>query len=709
MKKIITFVLFYTLILSAISFSQLKYPEAKKIRHSDRYFGVEVKDDYQWMEDQQNPDLKPWIAEENKVTQDYLSQIPYREKIRQRLTEVLNFPKYSAPFKKGDYYYFYKNDGLQNQSVLYRQKSLDSEPEVFLDPNTFSEDGTTSLQVLSFSKDNKYCVYGISKAGSDWNEFFVMDVETKTLLKDHLMWVKFSGASWLGDGFFYNRYQQPEEGKVLSSKNENPKIYFHKAGTDQSDDKLYYEDTLKQWVSFYASEDERYLFKSITKVGSNGNQLYFKKVNDPEFTLIKGDFEYDMYPINIIGDDFYLMTNMDAPKNKIVKFNLFSDNESFMDVIPETKDVLTGADICRGKLILQYRVDVSDRLYVYTIEGKFRSEIKLPALGSTGISVEKKEDNELFYTFTSFTYPYLIFKYDVDKETSELFKTTEVKFNPDDYETQQVFYNSKDGTKIPMFIVHKKNIELNGKNPAWLYGYGGFNISINPSFSASRIIFLENGGVIAIANLRGGGEYGEEWHQGGTLLHKQNVFDDFISAAEYLINNKYTSSEKLAIEGASNGGLLIGAVINQRPDLFKVALPAVGVMDMLRFQNFTIGWSWVTDYGSSDDSVGFLNLYKYSPLHNIKSDLNYPAVMVFTSDHDDRVVPAHSFKYIAKLQETYKGKNPVIIRIETDAGHGFGRSIKKIIDEQTDKWSFVFYNLGVTPIYETNSGTINDK
>jgi prolyl oligopeptidase len=699
MKKIILFAIICIFIFTDVSFSQLVYPPTIKVRHSDNYFGVEVKDDYQWMEDQQNPDLKDFVKAQNDVTQEYLSKIPYREKIRERLTDIVNFPRYSAPFKQGEYYYFYKNDGLQNQSVIYRQKDLTSEPEVFLDPNQFSEDGTVSLSVLSFSKNNKYCVYGISKAGSDWNEFFVMDVNSKTKLSDHLEWIKFSGASWFGDGFFYNRYEKPEEGKLLSSKNENPKIYFHKAGTSQSEDKLIYEDTLKQWVSIYASEDEKYLFKSITKVGFNGNQLYYKLADESDFKLIKGDFDFDMYPINNNEDEMFLFTNVNAPKNKVVKFNLKKNDIVFEEVVAETKDVLSSATMCRGKFIMEYRVDVTDRLFIYGLDGKFRSEIKLPALGSSGVSVNTKDDPEIFYTFMSFTYPYMIFKYDVDKEISELFKTTEVKFSMDDYVTKQIFYKSKDGTEIPMFIVYKKGIELNGNNPTWLYSYGGFSYSLTPSFSPSRMIFLENGGVVALANLRGGAEYGEEWHQAGMLLKKQNVFDDFIGAAEYLINKKYTSSEKLAIEGASNGGLLVGAVINQRPELFKVALPVVGVMDMLRFHKFTIGWSWVTEYGSSDDSIGFNNLIKYSPLHNLKEGVNYPATMVFTSDHDDRVVPAHTFKYIAKLQEVYKGKNPVIVRIETDAGHGFGRSIKKIIDEQTDKWSFIFYNMGITPIY----------
>ncbi len=699
MKKIILSALIFVFVQTTVSYSQIKYPETKKVRHSDRYFGVEVKDDYQWMEDQQDADLRGWIKSQNEVTQDYLGKIPYREKIRERLTEILNYPRYSAPFKQGEYYYFYKNDGLQNQSVLYRQKDLKSEPEVFIDPNEFSEDGTVSLQGIYFSKGSKYCAYGISKAGSDWTEFFLMDVKTKTKMKDHLEWIKFSGASWFGDGFFYSRYEKPEEGKLLSSKNENPKIYFHRAGTSQSEDKLIYEDTLKQWVSIYSSEDEKYLFKSISKVGFNGNQLYYKKAGETDFIMIKEDFDYDMYPINNTDEEMFLFTNMNAPRNKVVKFNLNKGSIIFEEVLPETENVLSGVSMCRGKFIVEYRVDVTDRLYIYGLDGKQRSEIKLPALGSSGVSVSDKDDPEIFYVFASFTYPAMIFKYDVDKETSELFKTTEVKFNMDDYETKQVFYPSKDGTRIPMFIVYRKGIELNGKNPLWLYAYGGFNASINPSFSASRMVFLENGGIVVIANIRGGSEYGEEWHKEGMLLNKQNVFDDFISAAEYLISNKYTSSEKIAIEGGSNGGLLIGAVINQRPELFKVALPVVGVMDMLRFHKFTIGWSWVTEYGSSDDSVGFFNLLKYSPLHNIKGELNYPATLVFTSDHDDRVVPAHSFKYTARLQEIYKGDNPVLIRIETDAGHGFGRSIKKIIDEQADKWAFVFYNLGITPSY----------
>jgi len=702
MKKNIIILVLLLITVSAFSQQKLKYPETKKVSHVDKYFGKEVRDDYQWMENLESPEVKAWIGKEDKVTNDYLSKIPYRDKIRDRLTSLWNYAKYSAPYKKGEYYYFYKNEGLQNQSILYRQKSFDSEPEVFLDPNDFSTDGTASLQTLSFSKDAKYCVYGISKAGSDWNEFFVMDVATKTKLNDHLKWIKFSGASWLGDGFFYERYDEPVEGKELSSKNVSPKIFFHNAGTDQKDDLMIYEDkdNPDHFTSIYVSEDEIYMFMSKSKVGVNGNMLFYKKVGDDSFKSINDDYDVSISVVNNTEDELFLTTNKDAPKSKLVKFNLNEPDVVLKDVIPETENVLNQVELCGNKLITMYSKDVTDRLYIFNLDGTFEKEIKLPALGTAGISISRKSDNDFFYTFTSFVTPPIIFQYSLLKNESVVFKKAELDFNSDDYVTKQVFYPSKDGSKIPMFIMYKKGIELNGKNPAWLYAYGGFEYSLQPYFSISRIIFLENNGIIALANLRGGSEYAEEWHKAGMLEKKQNVFDDFIAAAEYLINEKYTSSDKLAIEGASNGGLLIGAVENQRPELFKVALPMIGVMDMLRFQKFTIGWAWVTEYGSSDDSTQFKNLFSYSPLHNIRKNVNYPATMIFTSDHDDRVVPAHSFKYTAKLQETYQGDNPIIIRIETNAGHGFGRPVKKVIDEETDKWAFTFYNLGVTPIYK---------
>jgi prolyl oligopeptidase len=529
-----------------------------------------------------------------------------------------------------------------------------------------------------------------------------MDVATKTKLNDHLKWIKFSGASWLGDGFFYERYDEPVEGKELSSKNVSPKIFFHNAGTDQKDDLMIYEDkdNPDHFTSIYVSEDEIYMFMSKSKVGVNGNMLFYKKVGDDSFKSINDDYDVSISVVNNTEDELFLTTNKDAPKSKLVKFNLNEPDVVLKDVIPETENVLNQVELCGNKLITMYSKDVTDRLYIFNLDGTFEKEIKLPALGTAGISISRKSDNDFFYTFTSFVTPPIIFQYSLLKNESVVFKKAELDFNSDDYVTKQVFYPSKDGSKIPMFIMYKKGIELNGKNPAWLYAYGGFEYSLQPYFSISRIIFLENNGIIALANLRGGSEYGEEWHKAGMLEKKQNVFDDFIAAAEYLINEKYTSSDKLAIEGASNGGLLIGAVENQRPELFKVALPMIGVMDMLRFQKFTIGWAWVTEYGSSDDSTQFKNLFSYSPLHNIRKNVNYPATMIFTSDHDDRVVPAHSFKYTAKLQETYQGDNPIIIRIETNAGHGFGRPVKKVIDEETDKWAFTFYNLGVTPIYK---------
>jgi len=699
MKKI--FLTVIVLSIACTSFAQLNYPFARKTDHIDDYFSTKVEDPYRWMEDLNSPELKTWVEEENKVTFSYLDKIPFRDKIRERLTEIWNYPKYGAPFRIGDYYFFYKNDGMQNQSVLYYQKGLGGTPDVFLDPNAFSTDGTVALSTLSGSKDGKYLVYGVSKAGSDWNEFFVMEIATKTKLKDHLKWVKFSGASWLGEGFYYNRYDAPVEGQEFASMNISPKIYFHKAGTDQSEDQLIYEDRENPEISFsiYPSEDARFLYLSKGKKGATGNELYYRDLtkDNNDFIPVSTGFVYQTYPVNNIDGDIYLFTNKDAPKNKVVKF--ITANGSFTDVIPEKNEVLSGASISHEKFFVQYMVDVSDRIYIYDLNGNFKEELKLPALGTvTGYSAKKMND-EIFFTFTSFLYPSVIMKYDIVKNELSVFKKSEVKFDPENYETKQVFYKSKDGTRIPMYIVHKKGLVPDGSNPALLYAYGGFNASMKPSFSTSNIVLLENGGIYALANIRGGGEYGKEWHMSGTQLKKQNVFDDFIAAAEYLINNKYTSPQKLAIEGGSNGGLLIGAVINQRPELFRVAFPAVGVMDMLRFHKFTIGWAWVTDYGSSDDETQFKYLLGYSPYHNIKAGLNYPATMVTTSDHDDRVVPSHSFKYAARLQEFYKGENPVLIRVEVNAGHGAGRPTKMIIESQVDKWSFMFYNVGVTPKY----------
>ena len=701
MKKLLLVLIIVSVSLSGYA-QKLVYPEARKVDHTDEYFGTKVADPYRWMEDDKSEEIKDWVKKENEVTFSYLDKIPFRDKIRARLNEVWNYPKYTAPNKAGDYYFFYKNDGLQNQSILYIQNGIDGTPELFLDPNKLSEDGTSSISTTSVSKDAKYFVYGVSKAGSDWNEFFVIDIATKTKLNDHLKWVKFSGASWQGNGFYYNRYDAPEPGKELTSKNESPKVYFHVVGTDQSEDKLIYEDKEHPELSagIFTSEDQRFLYMSVGKKGENGNELYFKDLSkgDKDFRPIVKGYETDYSVINNINDVIYLFTNKDASKNKVIKFN--TKDNTFAEVIPEKNEVLSSASISQGRFLVQYMKDASDRIYTYDLNGKLITEVQLPTFGTvSGFNADLSE-KEIYFAFTSFLYPAVIMKYDIVNNKLSMYRKSEVKFSPDDYETKQVFYPSKDGTKIPMFIVHKKGLKLDGNNPTLLYAYGGFNISLKPTFSTSNIILLENSGVYALANLRGGGEYGEDWHQAGTKLNKQNVFDDFISAGEYLIKNGYTTSKMLAVEGGSNGGLLIGAVINQRPDLFRVAFPAVGVMDMLRFHKFTIGWAWVTDYGSSEDNeTQFKYLLGYSPYHNIKSGLNYPATMVTTSDHDDRVVPAHSFKYAARLQELYKGDNPVLIRIEVNAGHGAGRPTKMVIDAITDKWSFMFYNMGLTPKY----------
>lgn len=700
--KIFYLALLLLFISSFQSYAQLDYPKAKKVDQKDNYFGTIVEDPYRWLEDDKSEEVKTWVEAQNKVTFDYLGKIPFREKIKERLTKIWNYPKYSSPFKEGDKYYFFKNDGLQNQSVLYVQDDLNSEPSVFLDPNKFSTDGTIALSQLNFSNDAKYVVYGTASGGSDWSELFVMETETQKKLSDHIKWVKFSGASWFKDGFFYSRYDEPAKGEELTKKNEYHKVYYHKAGTDQINDVLIYEDKERPNRNFYASvtEDEHFLVLYMSE-GASGNNAFMVKdltKEKSDFIPVVTDFVYRYSVIDNIGDKLLILTNHKTPRKKIILADPHNfSEENWIEIVPEQNEVLQWGTIIGGKLIVSYLKDANSRAYVYDLDGKFEYEIKLPMLGTLGGFSGKKNETTAFYTFTSFTFPTAIYHFDVITHESKVFRTSEIDFNFDDYETKQIFYVSKDGTKIPMFIVHKKGLELDRSNPTLLYAYGGFNASMLPSFSVSRLIFLENGGVYAMANLRGGGEYGEEWHEAGMLLNKQNVFDDFIAAAEYLIKEKYTSAQKLAISGASNGGLLIGTVINQRPELFKVALPAVGVMDMLRYHKFTIGWAWAAEYGSSDDSVHFKNLFSYSPLHNIREDLNYPATFVTTADHDDRVVPAHSFKYISTLQEKYIGKNSVLIRIETRAGHGAGKPTSKQIDEQIDIWSFVLYNLAMKP------------
>ncbi|MDX5346073.1 MAG: prolyl oligopeptidase family serine peptidase [Hymenobacteraceae bacterium] len=680
---------------------ELDYPETKKVEQVDEYHGTSVRDPYRWLETH-TEEVDQWIQAQNKVTFNYLEQIPFREQIRERLTQIWNFPKYSAPVKKGNNYYFYKNDGLQNQSVLYVQKSLEAEPEVFLDPNKFSEDGTTSLTTLSFSNDNKYVAYGTSGGGSDWNTFYVMDVNNRKQLSDKLEWIKFSGASWFKDGFFYSRYDAPTDGNKLAKKNEFHKVYYHKVGTPQSQDKLIYEDKTKPLRNFYVqtTDDERYLVMNMTEGAGSANALYYKDLKDPKSTIkpIIDNFESDNNVVDNIGDKLLVRTNKNAPRYRLVLIDPKKPQEqNWKVVVPESQNVLTGVSHVGGRLIASYMKDATSEVVVYDINGKQLNRVELPTIGTVGGFSGKKDDKETFFTFTSFVYPTTIYKYTVADNKVELFRKTEVDINPDNFETKQVFYTSKDGTKVPMFIVHKKGLKLDGNNPTYLYAYGGFNISLTPSFSVTNLLWLENGGVYAMPNLRGGGEYGESWHKAGMTPNKQNVFDDFIAAGEYLVKEGYTNSDKLAISGRSNGGLLVGATMTQRPDLAKVALPGVGVLDMLRFHKFTIGWAWVPEYGSSDNPAQFENLYKFSPLHNIKEGVKYPATMVTTADHDDRVVPAHSFKFISTLQEKGAPGNPYLIRVDVKAGHGAGKPTSLQIQEWADIWSFVYYNMGVNP------------
>ncbi len=699
MKKLVSLLLALFFMVSCTD-QKIEYPLTKKVDVSDNYFGTEVEDPYRWLEDDNSEETAEWVKAQNEVTFAYLEKLPYREEIRARLTELMNYPRYSTPFKEAGKYYFFKNDGLQNQSVLYMTEILGGEPVEVLDPNKLSEDGTVALSGVEISDDGKFMVYKIARSGSDWNEIFVKNLETGNLLEDHIEWVKFSGIDWYDGGFFYSAYDKPETGSELSNANEYHKIYYHKLGTAQTVDKLIYEDKEHPKRNCYAgvTEDNRFLFVSTSETTS-GNALSVKDMSrkGSELVPVVTTFDNDFNVIGNIGDELFALTNCDAPKYKLIRFNLKNQGkENWTEIIPEKENVLQWAGFAGGKIVALYMQDAHSVMEVYNYDGTSDYEIKLPGIGSVGSFSGKKEDPVAFYNYTSFNTPGEIYKFDFTTKKSSLHYRPEVKFDPDDFEVKQEFYASKDGTKIPMFIVHKKGLRLNGKNPALLYGYGGFNISITPSFSTTRLAFFENGGVYAVANLRGGGEYGEEWHLAGTKMNKQNVFDDFIAAAEYLIDQKYTSSDKLAIMGGSNGGLLIGAVLNQRPDLFRVAFPQVGVMDMLRYHKFTIGWAWAGDYGTSEDSKEmFEYLYRYSPYHTIIKGGKYPAVLAGTADHDDRVVPAHTFKYIARLQEYNAGKLPVLVRIDVKAGHGAGKPTAKVIDEYTDLWSFLFYHLGM--------------
>ncbi len=678
---------------------QLTYPETAKTDVVDTYFGTSVPDPYRWLENDTSAQTAAWVAAQNKVTGEYLSKIPFRDALLRRLTAVADYEKIGAPAKKHGKYYFYKNDGLQNQSVLYVQDSLDGEARVMLDPNKLSADGTVALTGTSFSHDGKYMAYTISRSGSDWTEIYVIDTESGQTLDDHIVWAKFTGAAWCGDGFYYSAYDAPEAGKEYSNVNENHKIYYHKIGTPQSADRLVYENKAypKRFYSASVSDDETLLFVYESGDGA-GNALYVKDLTKPDapLTAMATDMRYQYYPVETIDGKTYIFTNYGAPKGRIMAATAAKPaQKDWTEVVAEGQSVLSGVQIIGGKLLLTYDKDVANHAYVYSLDGKMEHEVKLPGLGSVGFSGDK-DDRECFFTFTSFTVPGAVYRYDIGQNTYSLLRAPKVGFDADAFVTEQVFYPSKDGTRIPMFLTYKKGLKRDGRNPVYLYGYGGFNISLNPGFSSSRLPFLESGGIYAQANLRGGGEYGEEWHQAGTKMRKQNVFDDFIAAAEWLIKNGYTGKDKIAIVGGSNGGLLVGACMTQRPDLFRVAVPQVGVMDMLRYHKFTIGWNWASDYGTSDDSKEMFEYLKsYSPLHNLKKGTRYPATLVTTADHDDRVVPAHSFKFAATLQECNDGTNPTLIRIDSKAGHGAGKPMSKVLEEQADIYGFIMYNLGM--------------
>ena len=697
--KKLTLVVFIFFFGYSCLFSQsINYPVSKKAEQVDDYFGVKVEDPYRWLEDDNSKETNEWVKAQNEVTNNYLEKIPFREKIRQRLTELWNYEKYGRPFKKGDNYYFYKNDGLQEQSVVYRQKDLDGNAEVFIDPHTFSKDNTIRLRGLYFSKDHKYCGYSVTNRGSDWREFFVMNAGTREKLEDHLQWIKFSGMAWYKDGFFYSRYDEPKEKEKLKASNEYQKLFYHKLGTKQSEDLLIYQDTANPKFMFSSSvtEDEKYLVIYVRK-GITQNMIYYKDLrNDSEIIPVIGSFYADHHFIDNTDDGFLFRTNHEAPNSKLVLIDPENPSEDhWKTIIPEQEIVMLGVSFVGGKFIVQYQKGTLILVSVYNHNGEKLYDIDIPGVGTVLGFNGERSDREVFYTFTSFTQPQTIYKYDIIKNKSTLLKKPKVNFDIDNFETKLIFYPSKDGTKIPLFVTYKKGIDLKGNNPALLVGYGGFQAQVAPYFSLVIIPLLEKGFIYCIAGLRGGGEYGEEWHKAGMLENKQNVFDDFIYAAKYLFDNGYSSPDKIGIHGSSNGGLLVGACMTQKPEMFKVALPDIGVLDMLRFHKFTIGHAWVTEYGSSDDKSQFEYLHKYSPLHNVKIGKKYPATLITTADHDDRVFPAHSFKYAATLQEKSARNNPILIRIDTDIGHNV-ETTSKIINLITDHWSFLMYNLDVS-------------
>ena len=689
----------------------LTYPTTRTVDHVDTYHGTQVPDPYRWLEDDTSAATATWVEAQNKVTFAYLERIPYRAQLLKRLNSLYNYAKYSSPSRKGEYYFFSKNNGLQNQSVLYIQKGLNGTPEVLLDPNTWSADGTMRLGIFAPSKDGKLAVYSVSRSGSDWQEFNVLDLTTRQPLVDKIEWVKVSNAAWRGNGFYYSRYPAPAKGKELSAVNENHQVFYHRIGTPQSQDELVFEDAKnpQRFHSLQTTEDERFAILDVSDrgTGKQGNAVFVQDLSKPGSKFLPmipaiGDDTYSV--LESVRGELLVFTDNNAPNGRVVRIDPARPApENWKVILPEKSDTIDSVAVAGGKVIATYMKDVASKAYVHNLEGAFENEIDLPGLGSVSGFGGNMDDTSLFYNYTSFTYPTSIFRYDVAARKSSLFRAPEIPgLDTSQYETKQVFYTSKDGAKVPMFLVHKKGLVLDGNNPTLMYGYGGFNIATTPGFNSLRIALLEQGFVYASVNMRGGSEYGESWHDAGTKLRKQNVFDDFIAAAEWLVANNYTSPSKLVAQGGSNGGLLVGAVINQRPELFRVAIPQVGVMDMLRFHKFTIGWNWIADYGSSDNAEEFKALRAYSPLHNIKAGANYPATLITTADHDDRVVPAHSFKYAATLQKLASKDNPVLIRIETKSGHG-ASNVTKQIEATADIYAFIMHNLGLTPKFTGES------
>jgi len=702
----------FTLLLSFALFTpatvsraaENRYPATEHIGQTDNYHGTSVADPFRWLEDDNSSQTKAWVEAQNKVTFGYLDQIPERKAIRERLTKLWNFERYGIPFKEGGRYFFTKNDGLQNQSVLYTTASLSESPRILLDPNKLTTDGTAALSGYAISEDGNFMAYGVASAGSDWQEWKVRDVRTAEDVKDHIKWVKFSSASWTkdGKGFFYSRYDEPKPGQTLKGVNYFQKLYFHRLGSPQSDDTLIYDrPDQKEWgFGGFVTDDGRFLIISVSQGTDTRNRVFYKDLQKPASKVVEllNQFDADYSFIDNDGPLFWFRTDLDAPRGRVIAIDITKpERADWTEIIPQTAETLRGVNLLNDQFVLTYLKDAYSVVKVFSRNGKFIRDVDLPGIGTVGGFGGKRKDTETFYSFTSFTTPGTIYRYDLRTGQSTVFRQPKLDCDPSQYETTQVFYPSKDGTKVPMFITRKRGLKNDPGNPALLYGYGGFNISITPGFSVTKLVWLEMGGTYAVANLRGGGEYGEDWHRAGMKLQKQNVFDDFISAAEYVVASNYTSSPKLAIEGRSNGGLLVGACMTQRPDLFGVALPGVGVMDMLRFHKFTIGWAWTSDYGSADDPDQFKALYAYSPLHNLKPGVKYPSTFITTADHDDRVVPAHSFKFAARLQECQSAANPALIRIETKAGHGAGKPTAKMIEESADELSFLVHELKFKP------------